>query len=133
MPLPLSTKALSSLLVALVLLFSHMKAWNAGKNSVLDQHRDQAIQDAQDDAQATVEVVTEYIYREKEIEWDSATVRVRVEQLCDNRIQELQRARDSDDLAARLTFDAFVGEVQHCVSNTNQLEALQEYIRRRWN
>lgn len=137
----ISPKSIAALLVVAALAASHWLAYAKGKQTVQARwdaqtaaERAALVAEAQKDAEATVKVVTEYVDREKIVYRDRPVIRDRVVRLCeaegDSGVPD--SAGDSDALAARLTFDAFVDEIPHCVSNTNQLEALQRFIRERW-
>lgn len=137
----LNPRTLLAIALCCALAASHWWAYSKGKQTIqarwdaqIAAERAALVDEAQKDAEATVKVVTEYVDRERIVYRDRPVIRDRVVELCKSESDSglPDRAGDSDALAAQLTFDAFIDEIPHCVSNSNQLEALQQFIRERW-
>lgn len=123
--------------------WTHWQAYQRGADSVRDQWdaqvdtiRQQAVAQAQADAQATVKVVTEYVDREKIVYRDRDVIRDRIVRLCDDAKRPAAQLPGSpgnpDAPAPGVAVDALADEIPQCVSIANQLDALQQFIRERW-
>lgn len=134
-----SPRFLGVLAILAGLAWTHYRVYGAGQDSIraewqaqVDEIKEAAIADALANAETTVEVVTKYVDRTKEINWDDAVVRSRVKQLCDESLRErtdVPGAASSIDqqAGARATRDAFASEVPECVDIANRLQAILEY------